>query len=141
MHSELAMSTKQRGWGIALILATGLLHAVEAPEYYGEVKYIGGLFVACLIGSVIAGYGIWQQRTWGWWLGLAVAGGSILAYVASRTIGLPDFRENSWSQALEPMGVISMAIEAAFVLVASPRLGLFGRDSESNNPIRRSFEH
>jgi hypothetical protein len=46
MASGLSVSRGQWLVGLGLILATGLLHLVEAPEYYGEVKYIGALFVA-----------------------------------------------------------------------------------------------
>jgi hypothetical protein len=128
MQSASNASAQQRRIGLVLILATGILHLLEAPEYYGEVKYIGGLFVACFLGSVIAAVGIWKQRPWGWWAGIAIAGGSLLAYVASRTVGLPSFREASWSQALEPMGVASMLIEAAFVVLAATLLNATQRD-------------
>jgi hypothetical protein len=115
MDSGLSVSGGQRLVGLGLILPTGLLHLVEAPEYYSEVKYIGALFVASMVGAVVAAYGIWRDERWGWLLGVAVAGGSFAGDVLSRKVGLPAFREASWSQALEPMGVLSLIVEGLFV--------------------------
>lgn len=120
MGTWTSVSDRRRRAGIGLILATGLLHLVEAPEYYEEVKYIGILFVASMIGAAAAAYGIRRDDRRGWLLGLAVAGGPFVAYVLSRTVGLPAFREASWSEALEPMGVLSLIVEGAFVALALP---------------------
>lgn len=122
MYALSGVSAARRWTVVALILATGVIHLLEAPEYYDEVKYVGLLFVASMIGALVAAYGIWQDRPWGWWLGLAVAGGSFVAYILSRTVGLPDFREASWDEALEPMGVLSLIVEGLFVGMALPLL-------------------
>jgi len=45
---------------------------------------------------------------------------AVVGYMLSRTVGLPSFREASWSQALEPMGVLSLIVEGLFVSVALP---------------------
>jgi hypothetical protein len=46
-------------------------------------------------------------------LGALVAGGAFVAYVISRTVGLPGLGvEEEW---LEPLGVLSMVVEALFV--------------------------
>jgi hypothetical protein len=49
----------------------------------------------------------------GWFLGLLVAGGAFAGYVISRTVGLPGLPvETEW---LEPLGVLSLLVEALFV--------------------------
>jgi hypothetical protein len=103
--------------GMVSVALVGLLHLIEAPEYYGEVKYIGALFVLSAIGAAAAVFGIQKDLRPGWMLGAALAGSNFVAYLLSRTVGLPSFRENSWSQFAEPMGLLSLAVEAiAFVL-------------------------
>ncbi len=101
--------------GLILIALTGLIHLVEAPEYFEEKTYVGALFIVAAIGAVISMYGIWKAQSWGWLLGIVVAGGSVVAYIASRTVGMPGFKE---SEFFEPSGIISLVVEIAFCVVA-----------------------
>ena len=102
---------------IAAILATGIIHFVEAPESFGDARYKGVLFVANGLGALVAAFAIYRDRRgMGWLLGLLVAGGAFLAYIASRTIGLPGLaaEPDAW---LEPMGVASLVCEGLFVVL------------------------
>jgi hypothetical protein len=106
-----------KGLAIAAILGTGLVHLLEARDSFGEATYKGLLFVGNGAGSLVAAIGIFREkRVTGWLLGLLVAGGAILAYVASRTIGLPGLpaEPDAW---FEPMGVAAMLCESVFVIV------------------------
>ena len=108
---------------IAAILGTGLIHVVEAREAFGEATYKGLLFVGNGAGALVAAIGIYRdQRVLGWLLGLLVAGGAIVAYVASRTIGLPGLpaEPDAW---LEPMGVAAILCETCFVLLFAATRG------------------
>ena len=102
---------------IVAILGTGFIHIVEARDAFGDAAYKGVLFVANGLGALVAAFGIYRnQRALGWLLGLAVAGGALLAYVASRTIGLPGLpaEPDAW---FEPMGVASLVCEGLFVFL------------------------
>lgn len=108
--------------GIVLILATGLLHFINAPDSFKDAAYKGILFMLNGIGALVAAVGIYRgARTWGWMLGALIAGGALLAYIASRTIGLPGLpaEPDKW---LEPMGLASMIAEVLFLVVALPAL-------------------
>lgn len=114
-----ATTTSKLTWaGLVLMALTGLIHLVEAPEYFEEERYVGVLFLVAAAGAVVSMYGIWKDQAWGWLLGIVVAGGSVVAYLASRTVGLPGFRENSWSEFLEPSGLFSLVVEILFTIVA-----------------------
>lgn len=56
-------------------------------------------------------------RSWGRGLGLVVAGGAFLGYLASRTIGMPGLpaEPDAW---FESLGITSFVAEGAFVLLA-----------------------
>ncbi|MDQ6888169.1 MAG: hypothetical protein M3068_12910 [Gemmatimonadota bacterium] len=99
---------------IAAIVATGLIHVLEARDSFSEATYKGALFVANGIGAAVAAYGIQRGRDWGWLLGVVIAAGALLGYVASRTIGLPGLpaEPDAW---LEPIGVASLACELLFL--------------------------
>jgi hypothetical protein len=112
-----APSPTLRWLAMAAILGTGLIHLVEARDSFGEAMYKGLLFVANGVGALVAAFGLYRsQREWGWVLGLLVAGGAFLGYVASRTVGLPGLpaEPDAW---LEPMGVASLVCEAAFIIL------------------------
>ena len=103
--------------GITLILLIGLIHIIEVPDSFDEAAYKGWLFFANGLGALLAAYGIFRSKSsWGWGLGLLIAAGSFLGYVASRTIGLPGLpaEPDAW---LEPLGVASLVAEGAFVIL------------------------
>jgi hypothetical protein len=116
---------------IAAILGTGLIHVVEAPDAFGEATYKGLLFVGNGVAALVVANGIYRgQRALGWLLGLFVAGGAILAYMASRTIGLPGLpaEPDAW---LEPMGVASLLCETVFVVLFALPRGVRRNDGQS----------
>ena len=114
-NDRMALSPTLKWLAIAAILGTGLIHLVEAQDAFGDARYKGVLFVANGLGALVAAFGLHRnRRVLGWYLGLLVAGGALVAYVASRTIGLPGLpaEPDAW---LEPMGVASLACEGLFV--------------------------
>ena len=101
--------------GVTLIGLTGLIHLVEAPEQLEEETYIGVLFILNGLGAALSAFWLLRgQERNGWSLGVLVAGGAIVAFVLSRTVGLPSFKEEEW----ELLGLISIVIEGAFVALA-----------------------
>jgi len=119
------------GVAIGLILVVGLIHLVDAPDNFGEAPYKGFLFVINGLGALLAAYGIYSQRKWGWWLGALVAGGAFVMYIISRTIGLPVIGvDDAW---LEPMGILSLIVEAGFAVLFAGYL--FTRGSNSSPEV------
>lgn len=102
--------------GIGSIVVVGLIHAIEAPEGFEEAAYKGWLFYANGLGALAAAFGILRGERFGWNLGLLIAAGSFIGYVASRTVGLPliPAEPDAW---LEPLGVASLIAEGLFVAV------------------------
>jgi hypothetical protein len=101
---------------IATIVATGLIHLVEAPDNLAEVPYKGVLFILSGIGSLVAAFLIAGGDTRGWQLGIAVAASAAVGYVLSRTIGLPllPAEPDAW---FEPLGIASLLVEVAFLSI------------------------
>ena len=101
---------------LALIIVTGLVHLIDASDAFTEASYKGLLFVANGVGAAVAAYGIWKHTRWGWAVGLLIALGSLLGYVASRTVGMPQIpaEPDAW---LEPMGLVSMTAEVVFLAI------------------------
>lgn len=102
--------------GLALIGLTGLIHVIEAPEYFEAATYLGVSFVLNALGAALAAYGIYRGRDWGWVLGIVVAGGAFVAYIVSRTVGLPGLTETAF---FEPLGILSLLVEGLVVGLAA----------------------
>lgn len=116
------MNGKNLKWlGIILIVITGIIHFIEAPEYFDEATYMGLLFVLNGISSLAAAYGIYKNQKWGWILGLLIAAGSIIGYAISRTVGMPNVAIKEW---IEPIGILSLVVEALFSLLAVKMVSL-----------------
>ncbi len=120
------MNGKNLKWfGIILIVITGIVHFIDAPDNFGNAAYKGVLFVLNGVGAIVAAYGIFRGAAWGWFLGLLIAGGAIAGYIISRTVGLPGLRvDPHW---LEPLGVLSLIVEGLFVLLAIYAVGIAGK--------------
>jgi hypothetical protein len=130
-------ATRMQTWaGIGLIAASGVIHLVETPEYLEEVRYIGVLFALSVIGALVATAGIVRGERWGWRLGALVAGASIAGYLLSRTVGLPGFRENSWEEFAEPLGLLSVLVEGLFLVLAAPVL-IGGPTADTSRTLAR----
>src|SRR5437588_2162858 len=105
--------TATQGAAIALILVTGAIHFIDAPGSFGDATYKGLLFVANGIAAIVAAIGIYRgENSWGWGLGVLVAGGALVGYLISRTVGLPGLAPDVW---LEPLGILSLLVEVSFV--------------------------
>lgn len=102
--------------GIALILIIGGIHVLDAPDCFEDAMYKGWLFYANGAAALVAAYGMFKANDRGWKLGLIIAAGSFIGYVASRTVGLPMIpaEPDEW---LEPLGVASLIAEGAFITI------------------------
>jgi hypothetical protein len=103
---------------ILVILEIGLVHYFNAQHEFEEAAVLGYLFVVNFMGGLLAAYGIYRRRAWGWGLGLFIAAASLAGYGWSRTTGLPGLEVEPW---LSPWGVLSLGAEGLFVLLAFAR--------------------
>jgi hypothetical protein len=100
---------------ITLMAIVGLIHLLEAPEYFQKTTYLGALFLANALGAAVAVWGIIRQVVWGWLLGVVIAAGAMIAYVISRAIGLPGYANAPWFESID---ILALLVEAAFVAIA-----------------------
>jgi hypothetical protein len=113
------VSTMVTATAIGVLLAQGVIHLYEAPAQYAEVPYLGVLFALTLAGALVAAVGMVRGASWGWLLGLATAGGPLVGYVLSRSVGIPGVHETALASIFEPLGIACVVAEALFVLIAA----------------------
>lgn len=100
--------------GIGLLLLIGLTHMYEFPEHFEAATYIGLSFGALFAGTLLSALWILKGLKWGWRLGAVISGVAFVAYIISRTLGLPGFSEavGAWDT---PAGTVSEGFDAMFL--------------------------
>ncbi len=121
--------------GVLLILASGLIHLVAAPDHLQKTTYVGLLFLANCAGALVAAFGIYRDRLWGWLLATLVAGGAFVMFMVSRLIGLPAYQEHvgMWigDSAMDRLGIPSLIVEAPLVALALTVLVRHAKEEKS----------
>lgn len=108
-----------RPWGVILLLITAGVHLPLVPEHLEEAAYVGVLFLllsaACVVLSVLL---VVRDSQLVWFATGVVMMLALLAFVVSRTVGLPDLAGDigNWS---EPLGFPALVAEALSLLVVA----------------------
>ena len=109
------------GDGIARAVAVvglagiALIHLLDAPGTFEGSAYKGWLYVGLITGCVVAGAVLIRRSDPRAWAAAAMlASGAIVAFVVSRTIGLPQGADDIGNWA-EPLGLASLFVEGALV--------------------------
>src|SRR5215217_5756126 len=143
------MSTRRtpkalRWAGVLLIVACGLIHLIGAPDHLQEATYVGVLFLANAAGALVAAFGIYRDRLWGWLLGALVAGGAFVMFMVSRLIGLPAYQEHvgMWigDSFGDRLGVPSLIVEGPFVVLAAIVLARHLKQKKATNEKREGSD-
>jgi hypothetical protein len=112
-------SPTTRKLAAAALAANGVIHLILSPEYLSQQTYVGALFIAgglFLCGLAVA---LWRaDNVPSWLLGALTMAGMGVAFVLSRTTGLPGFKESEW----ELSGLVTLVLEAGFIAAAIPAL-------------------
>jgi hypothetical protein len=108
---------------LRLIAATMLaveiaIHGALAPDHLREVPYLGALFLGAsvLLSVVLIGILALSRKAMVWQAGAAICAGMAVAFVASRTVGLPGLHESWTSDA--GLGLVALPPELIFVTCA-----------------------
>lgn len=103
--------------GIATSLAaSALCHAYLYVHGYQHIPSIGNAFlVQASVSFAVAVLILVGGPGWLGWVGAATAGGSLVAFVLSRTVGVFGFSERGWDPS--PYAAVSVGAEAVTVLL------------------------
>jgi hypothetical protein len=115
--------TRVRPWVAAaalLLIAMAVIHAVQVPSYLDEHPVVGGLFIADAAAAIVLAVAVLRGRRPAWALSALLAAATAVAFVLSRSTGLPGYHDDSWLEPLGgvPMGPLSLVVEGLVVLVA-----------------------
>ena len=127
MTSNVHSHQVARSAAVVGLAGVALIHLLEVQNKYQEVPYLGIGYVALIVVSIIAGALLLHSNSRvGWVLAGGAALGTIVGFILTRTVGLPQSSGDigNW---LEPMGLASLFVEAIVVGVSAYALGTMNR--------------
>lgn len=122
-----------------LLLVNAGVHVPLVPEHLREAPYIGVLFILlCVTCIVLAGLIAVADTAWIWATSGAVSLLALGAFVASRTVGLPQIRDDvgNWTEPLGFPTVVAEVLTAA--IAASVLASMQERRRRDDGPFRMS---
>ena len=99
-------------------VVAGLVHVPVTPDHLVEAPYVGVLFIALTVSCLLlAGLLLLADSPAAWAVSGATCGLAVVAYVASRSVALPQMADDvgNW---LEPLGVAAVLTESAVVVLS-----------------------
>jgi hypothetical protein len=102
--------------GAYTILFIGCAHVLVVGEHFLVATYLGVLFLGNCASAIAVAAGLYLDRYtfWAWLLGGVIAGGALVGFLASRTIGLPGVTEfvGQW---FNIAGLLTLGLEGLFL--------------------------
>ena len=117
-----ALHSPDRGAAILGLVVTAATHVPLVREHLEEAPYVGWLFVALSAVALVLALVLLRADTPAVWAVTGAVGlASVVAFVVSRTIGLPQIGDDvgNWS---EPLGFPALAAEAVVAYSAAATL-------------------
>ncbi len=111
-----------RAVGIVGLAALALIHLLDAVSKYGETRYVFYLYIALMVGTLAAAAVLLRlDSRSAWSLAVVATGATLIAYVLSRTTGLPQASQDigNWSDSL---GLASVFVEGCTLLLGAYKL-------------------
>ena len=120
---EPADEALERLVAIASLAGIAVVHALRLPVAFDQAGYLGGLFVAAVVASVLLAATLTVTGdVRALWAAGSLAGLLLLGYVISRTVGLPAATDDIGEWA-EPPGLVAIVLEGLLVSVAAAAAG------------------
>ena len=110
-------NTIARAVAVVGLVGVALIHLLDAPDTFASTPYKGWLYVALIVGCLAtAGALIRDSDSRAWAMAALLPLGAALAFVVSRTVGLPHGADiGNWT---EPLGLASLFVEGCVVALS-----------------------
>lgn len=126
--SVVAASSIVKILGVLALGGVAWIHYLDLADKLAETPYLGYAYIALIVGSLVAALMLLANRRSGWTLGGLLALSAVIAYVLSRTTGLP-YATDDIGNWLEPLGVWALSLEGVVVLLSAYVLGRKNRSA------------
>ncbi len=101
---------------VALAGAVAGVHLSGLSARMSQTPYLGVAYIVVIAAAAWSGVAIARGRAAGWWSALVLCAGTMCAYLASRTTGLPLAHDDvgNWSSLA---GSVALAVEGALIVL------------------------
>ena len=118
-HHDAARDAIARGVAVVGLAGVALIHVLDAHDTFVSTPYKGVLYLGLIAGTLLtAGALLRRSSLRAWAAAGALCLGAFLAFVYSRTVGLPSSADdigNWW----EPLGLASLFVEGSVVALSA----------------------
>ena len=114
--------TIRRGILALGLIAIAIIHVLDLPSKWAEVRYLGFGYIGVIIASLILAERVIRKPSSLDYFATAALSASVLAgFTITRTVGLPGAMDDigNW---LEPLGLVSILVEAIVIWHATQAL-------------------
>jgi len=105
--------------GIGCLAGVAVTHIADLPDKLEEAHYMAALFVGLIASSLVLAIAlaVGYRRRLAWRAGAVLCVLTLIGYVLSRTVGLPQLEDHvgMW---LDPWGIAACTCEVAFIGLA-----------------------
>jgi hypothetical protein len=108
-----------RAAAVVGLAGVGLIHVLDAPNTFPEAPYIGWMYVALIVGSVLTAAALIRgSDSRAWFAAALLPLGAIVGFTLTRTVGLPQDMGDigNWR---EPLGMASLFVEGSLVALSA----------------------
>ena len=119
MSDEKLNDAVRRAVAVVGLAGVALIHLLDAHDTFAAAPYKGWLYVLLIVGSLAAAVALLRRSDPRAWVAAGLlSAGAFVAFVASRTVGLPQGADdvgNWW----EPLGLASLFVEGLLVTLSA----------------------
>jgi hypothetical protein len=116
---SIARDTLTRGLAVVGLLGIALIHILDAIPTFSQLPYKGWMYTALILSALtVAGMLVRGPSRRTWMAAGSLVLGAILAFVYSRTVGLPGAADDIGNWA-EPIGVAALFAEGAVLAITT----------------------
>jgi hypothetical protein len=104
------------------VVGIAIIHILDAPGTFGETRWIFWAYIALIVAAVPVACLLLQWASpRAWLLAAGLAAGPFIAYLLSRTVGLPGDSGDvgNW---LDSLGMTSLFVEGSLIVLAISRV-------------------
>src|SRR5262249_8410568 len=108
-----------RATAVVALAGVALIHVLDAPDTFSAAPYRGWLYVGLIAACLAAAWALVRSSDLrAWAAAAAFPAGAIVAFVISRTVGLPQGADDigDWT---EPLGLASLFVEGTLIALAA----------------------